>query len=64
MGNIILILCSTIIVAISMKMIYDAREIATTTFSSNGINETTKTLKIVGFIVLIIGLGIIYFASK
>ena len=42
-------------------MIYDARTIAKDRFSSNEINETTKILKIVGFIVAIIGALIIYF---
>lgn len=42
-------------------MIYDARTIAKDRFSSNEINETTKMLKIVGFIVALIGALIIYF---
>lgn len=60
MGKIILILLSTIMIAISVTMIYDARMIAQKMFSSNETNETTKVLKIVGFIVMLIGLGIIY----
>lgn len=64
MGKIILILLSTIIMAISVVMIYDARAIAKRMFSSNETNETTKVLKIVGFVVLLIGLGIIYATIK
>lgn len=64
MGKIILILLSTIIIAISVVMIYDARAIAKRMFSSNETNETTKVLKIVGFVVLLIGLGIIYATIK
>ena len=60
MGKIILILLSTIIIAISVTTIYEARTIAQKMFSSNETNETTKVLKIVGFIVMLIGLGIIY----
>ena len=60
MGKIILILLSTIIIAISVTMIYDSRMIAQKMFSSNETNETTKVLKIVGFIIMLIGLGIIY----
>ena len=60
MGKIILILLSTIIIAISVTMIYDARMIAQKMFSSNETNETTKTLKIVGFVITIIGMSIIY----
>ena len=60
MEKIILILLSTIIIAISVTMIYDARTIAQKMFSSNETNETTKTLKIVGFVITIIGMSIIY----
>ncbi len=60
MEKIIIVLLGLIISAISVVMIYDARLIATKMFSSNEINETTKVLKIVGFVVLLIGLGIIY----
>lgn len=60
MGKIIVIILGLVIVAISVVMVYDARLIATKMFSSNEINETTKTLKIVGFVVLLIGLGIVY----
>lgn len=60
MGKIIVIILGLVIVAISVVLVYDARLIATEMFSSNEINETTKTLKIVGFVVLLIGLGIVY----
>ena len=52
MGKIILILLSTIIIAISVTTIYEARTIAQKMFSSNETNETTKVLKIVGFIIM------------
>lgn len=60
MVKLVLILFSTIIMAIAVKMIYDARVIAKKMFSSNETNETSRILKIVGFIILLIGLGIIY----
>lgn len=63
MGKIILILISTIIIAISVTMIYDARTIATKMFSSNETNETTKVLKIVGFVIGLIGLFMIYITN-
>lgn len=63
MGKIILILLGTIILAISVTMIYDARTIAKKMFSSNETNETTKVLKIVGFIMSLISLFIIYVAK-
>lgn len=60
MKDIIFILIGIIITLLAVIMIYDARKIATNMFSSNETNETTKMLKIVGFIILLIGLGIIY----
>lgn len=60
MGNIILILLGTVIVAIGVVMVFDARLLVEKAFSTNETNETTKILKKVGFIVLLIGLGIIY----
>lgn len=60
MGKIILILLSTIIIAISVTMIYDARMIVKKMFSTNETNDTTKILKIVGFVITIIGMSIIY----
>ncbi len=60
LDNIFIVLLVLIISAISVVMIYYAILIDTKLFSSNEINETTKVLKIVGFVVLLIGLGIIY----
>lgn len=59
--KIFLILLGLVISAFSVTIIYDARNIATNIFSSNETNETTKTLKVLGFVTLIIGLLIIYF---
>jgi len=53
-------LIGALIALAGVIMIYDARKIATKTFSSNETNETTKVLKIVGFIALIISLLMIY----
>lgn len=64
MGNLIMMLISTIIISISAIMIYDARIVAKKMFSSNETNETSKTLKIVGFIIFIIGLCIIYMLKR
>lgn len=64
MKDIIFILIGIIITLLAVIMIYDARKIATNMFSSNETNETTKMLKIVGFIILLIGLGIIYTIVK
>lgn len=64
MRNIILLLISTIIIAISVTMIYDARTLAKRVFSSNETNETTKILKIGGFIIGLIGLFIVYTACN
>ncbi len=61
MKEIIIILIGVLISTVGVVMIYDARAIAKDRFSSNEINETTKMLKIVGFIVALIGALIIYF---
>lgn len=63
MGKLILIGIGLIIMVISVVMVYDARIIASNVFSSNEVNETTKILKVVGYITLMIGLLIIYFAK-
>ena len=47
-----------IIIAIGIKFIYDARNLTKKWFSFGDRNEGAKTLKIVGFIIAIIG-GII-----
>lgn len=60
MAKLILTTIELIVLGISVVMIYDARKIATKAFSTNEINETTKILKIVGFIILIISLLMIY----
>lgn len=49
-----------LIITISIVLIYNAREIVKKRFSSNEINKTTKTLKIVGTILVIVGLIMIY----
>ncbi len=61
MLNTILIIIGLIIMAISVTVIYDARIIAKKMFSSNEINETTKVLKVVSFVIFLIGAGILYF---
>ncbi len=63
MGKLILIGIVLIIMVVSVVMVYDARIIASNVFSSNEVNETTKILKVVGYITLMIGLLIIYFAK-
>ena len=45
---------------VGVTMLYDARKIATKSFSSGEVNETTKILKISGIIISLVGLGIIY----
>ena len=62
MGKNIILIVDLIILAISVILIYDARKIAKQFFSTGRSNETTKTLKIVGFIVSIVGIAIILFA--
>ena len=54
MLNTILIIIGLIIMAISVTVIYDARIIAKKMFSSNEINETTKVLKVVSFVIFLL----------
>ena len=60
MGKLILTLLGALIIMIGVTMLFDARKIATKTFSSGETNEKTKILKISGIIISLVGLGIIY----
>ncbi len=51
----VLCLIGLIIIAIGMVCIYDARKITKKFFSSSDRNNATKTAKIVGFVVCVIG---------
>ncbi len=53
--NIVIKIVALIIVTIGVVMIYDARKISQKWFSFGDRNDSTKILKIVGFIVSIIG---------
>jgi len=52
---------SLVFVLIGVIFIFDARKITKSRFSVQDINEGTKYLKIFGFIISILGLGIMYF---
>lgn len=53
--NIIIKIIALIVVALGVIMIYDARKLSKKWFSFGDRNDSTKILKIVGFIVAIIG---------
>ena len=53
--NIIIKVVALIVVALGVIMIYDARKLSKKWFSFGDRNYSTKILKIVGFIVAIIG---------
>lgn len=55
----ILLLLGLIIIAVSVILVFDARRIATKLFSNGEKNEATKSLKMVGFIIALIGMCII-----
>lgn len=57
----ILKLIGFIIIAIAVVGIYDARNITQKFFGKNKENETTRTIKIIGFIVSIIGGALVIF---
>ena len=54
-ANVIIKIVGLIIICIGTVMVYDARKITIKWFSFSDRNESTKILKIVGFIVAIIG---------
>lgn len=54
------VLLGLIFVAIGVIFIYDARMLTKKLFSFQDINEGTKTLKIFGIIISLLGFGIIY----
>ena len=54
------VLLGLIFIVIRVICIYDARMLTKKLFSFQDINEGTKTLKIFGFIISILGLGIIF----
>ena len=61
MGQIILMLIALILVALGVVCIFDARLITKKMFSFGDQNEGSMGLKILGFILAIIGAFIFYF---
>ncbi|MDE5830864.1 MAG: hypothetical protein K2H53_04305 [Clostridia bacterium] len=61
MGNIIFLVVGLILSVIGVILIYDARDIASKLFSFGDKNEASAGLKILGFIMAMIGALIIYF---
>lgn len=55
MFDIVLKLIGLVILAIGVVCVYDARKITKKFFSSSKINETTRSVKVVGFIVSVVG---------
>ncbi len=55
----ILKLIGIIIMAVGVVCIYDARKLTKRFFSSSDINDATKTFKIVGFVITIIGSALV-----
>ena len=61
MGQIILRIVAIILVAIGVVCIFDARVITKKIFSFGDQNEGALGLKIVGFVIAIVGASIIFF---
>ena len=61
MGKLILIIIGLIIAAVGVIMIFDARFLTKKFFSFGDQNEASAGLKIVGFIIAMVGALIIYF---
>ena len=62
--NIIEMIASFLFMAISAIMIFDARRLTSKFFSFSDQNNGTKWMKIGGFIVFLIGIGLLYVALK
>lgn len=61
MMNTIFLIMGTLITLLGTVMVFDARTITKKLFSFGDQNEATSGLKIIGFIIAIIGALIIYF---
>lgn len=61
MGALIIKIFGLIVIAIGIIGICDARDLAKKFFSNADKNTSTKVLRVVGFIIAIIGTSIIYF---
>ncbi len=61
MGKIIIMLIATIMLLIGVTLIYDARIITKKFFGFGDQNEASNGLKMLGFLITIIGGFIIYF---
>ncbi len=61
MGNIIFLIIGLILSVTGVIFIYDARSISSKLFSFGDKNEASAGLKILGFVISIIGVLIIYF---
>ena len=61
MGQIVIMLIALVLVAIGVVCIFDARLITKKMFSFGDQNEGSMGLKILGFILVIIGAFIFYF---
>lgn len=59
--EIALVLVGIIFGVVGTVCIYDARKLTKKLFSFQDINEGTKSLKIFGFVITILGLGIVFF---
>lgn len=64
MGKIILVLIGTLISLLGVIMIYDARKLTIKLFGFGDQNEATAGMKILGYIITIIGGIIILFNFK
>lgn len=54
------VIIGLIFVGIGVVSIFDARKITNKLFSFQDVNEGTKYLKIFGFLIALLGMGIIY----
>ena len=60
-GNVVILIVSSLIALLGTVMVYDARRITRKLFSFGDQNDASSGLKIIGFIALILGGLILYF---
>ena len=61
MGKILLIILGLIFIACSVELVYDARELTCKWFGFGDKNEGAMGLKFLGYLLLLVGLIILYF---
>ena len=63
-GNVVILIVSSLIALLGTVMVYDARRITRKLFSFGDQNDASMGLKMLGFIIAMIGAHIFYFTIQ